>query len=289
MKVIKKAFRLSIVVCGMVSLVGSSMTAVSYPPFLRQAAKFGAKDCTFCHTQPEGGEGWNDRGNWLRAEKERRKAEKVDASWLADYKEGAGNSPAAANDSATGAKAENTAVLTVAEREKAVELLKKSLDETLKAVEGLTEAQWKYKPGPDRWSVGEVSEHILFFDGFLLGLVDRIVAGPANPDWATQTQGKAEQMMSAVLNRTVKVQAPEPAIPKGNLTRADFLKQFPEVRAKTIKFVMENNQPIKEHTFNHPVLGPMNGYHWLLLIPLHNMRHNLQIEEVKASNGYPKN
>jgi hypothetical protein len=95
-------------------------------------------------------------------------------------------------------------------------------------------------------------------------------------------------MMSAVLNRTVKVKAPEPAVPTGKLSRADFLKQFPEVRAKTIKLVMENDQALKEHTFNHPNLGPMNGYHWLLLIPLHNMRHNLQIVEVKATEGFPK-
>ncbi|MEP7270747.1 MAG: hypothetical protein ABI882_04550 [Acidobacteriota bacterium] len=91
-----------------------------------------------------------------------------------------------------------------------------------------------------------------------------------------------------MLNRSVKVQAPEPAKPKGNLSRADFLKQFPEVRAKTIKLVMENDAALKEHTFNHPNLGPMNGYQWLILIPLHNMRHNLQIEEVKATAGYPQ-
>jgi hypothetical protein len=59
-----------------------------YPPFLAKARKFGAKDCTFCHVDPEGGPPWNDRGKWLVAEKERRKAETVDVEWLADYKPG---------------------------------------------------------------------------------------------------------------------------------------------------------------------------------------------------------
>ena len=282
---IKNALRLSLVVIGVTLLVGSSLPVVSYPPFLRVAAKYGAKDCTFCHTQPEGGEGWNDRGNWLKAEKEKRKAEKVDANWLADYKAD-GAAPATATPSA--AKSEGGAKMTAADKEKAVELLKKSLDETLAAVQGLSDAQWTYKPAPDRWSVGEVSEHILFFDPFLLQLVDNVMKTPVNPDWVAQTQGKSEQMMSAVLNRTVKVKAPEPAVPTGKLSRADFLKQFPEVRARTIKLVMENDQALKEHTLNHPNLGPMNGYHWLLLIPLHNMRHNLQIVEVKATEGFPK-
>jgi len=62
--------------------------ALGYPPFLVKARKFGAKDCTFCHINPEGGEPWNERGQWLVAEKNRRKADVVDPAWLADYKPG---------------------------------------------------------------------------------------------------------------------------------------------------------------------------------------------------------
>lgn len=60
--------------------------AMGFPAFLPKARKFGAKDCTFCHVNPEGGEPWNERGRWLVAEKERRKADVVDPTWLADYK-----------------------------------------------------------------------------------------------------------------------------------------------------------------------------------------------------------
>ena len=69
-------------------VVALSTQAFGYPPFLVKARKFGAKDCTFCHVDPEGGPPWNDRGKWLIAEKERRKAETVDVEWLADYKPG---------------------------------------------------------------------------------------------------------------------------------------------------------------------------------------------------------
>lgn len=60
-----------------------------YPPLLAKARKFGAKDCTFCHVDPEGGPPWNDRGKWLISEKERRVADTVDVEWLVDYKPGA--------------------------------------------------------------------------------------------------------------------------------------------------------------------------------------------------------
>jgi hypothetical protein len=59
--------------------------AHALPPFLGQAAKFGAKNCMFCHLKPAGGAGWNERGNWLKAEKTKRNAEKVDVEWLKDY------------------------------------------------------------------------------------------------------------------------------------------------------------------------------------------------------------
>jgi len=70
--------------------IGFLLTAIeaqALPTFLSQAAKFGAKNCTFCHLKPSGGEGWNDRGNWLKAEKAKRQADKVDVEWLKDYPE----------------------------------------------------------------------------------------------------------------------------------------------------------------------------------------------------------
>jgi ketosteroid isomerase-like protein len=59
--------------------------AFGYPPFVAKARKFGAKDCTFCHVDPAGGPPWNEVGQWLVDEKERRKADAIDVEWLAEY------------------------------------------------------------------------------------------------------------------------------------------------------------------------------------------------------------
>jgi len=85
----KKLIKLSIAVVVIAGVVGSSFSTKAYPAYLRKALKFGAKNCLYCHKQPTGGEGWNERGEWLIAEKERRKADDIDVEWLADYKEGA--------------------------------------------------------------------------------------------------------------------------------------------------------------------------------------------------------
>ena len=89
MNQIKTGCKLIIAIAFLAALFGSSLTTEAYPPFLRQAAKFGAKNCLFCHKEPSGGEGWNQRGDWLIAEKDRRMADSIDVSWLEEYKESA--------------------------------------------------------------------------------------------------------------------------------------------------------------------------------------------------------
>ena len=57
--------------------------------------------------------------------------------------------------------------MTEAERAELVELLLKSQRELMQELEGVSERQWSFKLGPDRWSVGEVVEHIVLADGLL--------------------------------------------------------------------------------------------------------------------------
>lgn len=80
-----KIIKASLTIALTAGVLLSAIQTQAYPPFLRQATKFGAKDCTFCHTKPEGGEGWNKRGEWLIAEKDKRKADKVEIEWLSAF------------------------------------------------------------------------------------------------------------------------------------------------------------------------------------------------------------
>jgi hypothetical protein len=85
LKTIKIVVALAFIVTFIAALAGQTF---GYPPMLAKAKKFGAKDCTFCHVDPDGGPPWNERGQWLIKEKERRGAETVDVEWLSDYKPG---------------------------------------------------------------------------------------------------------------------------------------------------------------------------------------------------------
>ena len=53
------------------------------------------------------------------------------------------------------------APLSQGERDQVNRLLAESSQGFLKAIEGLTPAQWTFKSAPDRWSIQECAEHIV--------------------------------------------------------------------------------------------------------------------------------
>lgn len=175
------------------------------------------------------------------------------------------------------------------EREQVIQLLKDSQQEFVKAVIDLTDEQWGWKPAPDRWSVGEVAEHILLSETALFSKMQAALANPPNPEWEQKTKGKTELLLQVMAPRVGKAKAPEEIVPRGKLTRAEIMSGFAQVRAKTLNFAEDTQIGLKEHTSEHPFqfFNTLNAYQWLIYIPLHNMRHDKQIEEVKATAGFP--
>lgn len=180
--------------------------------------------------------------------------------------------------------------MTAEDRAKVVKYLVDSQNELLSSIEKLSEAQWKFKPAPEKWSVGEVAEHICLAEGLLFSQVEKAMGDPRNPEWETQTKGKTEFLERVLLNRAGKAQAPEQIVPTGKLSRDEVIAKFKEVRERTLKFASTTDQTLKDHTAEHPfpVFKTLNAYQWLIYIPLHNLRHNQQIAEVKANAAFPK-
>ena len=181
-------------------------------------------------------------------------------------------------------------VLTQQERDHAIQLLRDSEAEFLNLTSGLSEAQWTYKPAADRWSVGETAEHIVLAEGLLFSKLEEAMANAPNPDWETKTAGKTEFIERVMPDRSHKAQAPEPIQPHNKWTQEETIARYKELRARSLKLINETDTPLKNHTADHPfpVFGTLNAYQWLIYIPLHNIRHNQQITEVKNSQGFPK-
>ncbi len=179
--------------------------------------------------------------------------------------------------------------MTAEERAKAVKYLEDSRAEFLAAIDGVSDAQWRWKPAPAKWSVGECAEHIVMSEEMMWGKIQGALSSPVNAEWEQQTKGKTEMIEMVMAPRLGRVSAPEPLVPKGDMTKAEAKARFEKQHATLIKFARETSADIKEHTAEHPfaMFNPLIAYQWLLYAPLHTMRHDKQIAEVKAAAGYP--
>lgn len=178
--------------------------------------------------------------------------------------------------------------MTKGERANALQWLEESRAEFLAAVGGLTEAQWKWKPAPDRWSVGEVAEHVVLAEAGQFANVKKCIAATPDPDWEVKSKGKTERLVAVLAPRLGKAQAAEAIVPKGAMTQAEVRERFLSLRTEIVKFAVETDAPLKQGIVDNVFFGPLNGYQWLIYAPLHTMRHDKQIAEVKATPGYPK-
>src|SRR5215469_3910700 len=179
--------------------------------------------------------------------------------------------------------------LTMQERTQLVQLLNDSQKEFLAAVAPLTDQQWTWKPSPERWSVGECAEHIVLSEDALFSSAQKALKNAPDPNWETKTAGKTEILLRVMAQRQGKAIAPQEIQPTGKMSRKEIMTAFAEDRARTLRFAEETQIPLKEYLAPHPfpIFNPLNAYQWVLYIPLHNMRHDKQIEEVKATPGFP--
>ena len=178
--------------------------------------------------------------------------------------------------------------LTRQERDSLVQHLEQTRQAFLQSISGLSDAQWTFKAGPDRWSIAEVAEHIAVSETTILQIVtDQIMKGPAVP--RNPNPVSDEKLLAWLLDRTSKFQAPEMLKPTNRwATREALTKDFIAAREKTATYVKTTTDDLHGHAGPHPVFKMLDGYQWVLLLSGHSARHTAQIEEVKASTGYPR-
>jgi len=180
------------------------------------------------------------------------------------------------------------ATLTQAERDRAIAELTASRQQFLGSVAGLSPAQWNFKPDEKTWSVAECAEHIAVSEDVIFGIVTKqIMQAPAAPDKKSAVTD--DYILTAVVNRTQKFQAPEMLRPTHRFaTPQETIDHFKQSREHTIAYVRDTQDDLRGHFFDHPVLKTMDAYQWILLLSAHSQRHTAQLNEVKANANFPK-
>ncbi|ULQ50926.1 DinB family protein [Flavihumibacter fluvii] len=175
------------------------------------------------------------------------------------------------------------------ERKSAAKFLKASEDNALKTVGKLSEAQLKFKPAADKWSVEECMMHIAASEKMLWGMVEGGINAPANPEKRSEIKWSDEEVMKNIEDRSNKVKTFPPLQPEntGFKTLAEATASFSENRAKLISYTKSTKVDLRNHVLTLPV-GSYDAYQMILFIGAHTNRHVKQMEEVMADPGFPK-
>ncbi len=177
---------------------------------------------------------------------------------------------------------------TQADKDRALKYLETTKQGVLDATAGLSEAQWSFKAGPDRWSCAEVMEHIAAAEDLLRGMiVDKVMLAPPRPE-GDDVKAIDDQVLAMIPDRSHKAQAPEPLKPTNRYGSPQAaLTHFIESRQKTIDFLKQHDD-LRAHATDGPMGKKLDAYEWILFIAAHSERHTKQILEVKADPNFPK-
>jgi DinB superfamily len=174
------------------------------------------------------------------------------------------------------------------EREFVLEQLAASEARLLGLVEGLTPAQWGFREDAERWSIAEIVEHLVVFEGFITHAVTNSLQRPAEPEKTALAGAKEPLVLGLAESRRLKLKAREATRPVGRwVDGAELVARFREARTRTIEFAAETECDLRGHFFPHIAFGDLDCYQWLLVLGQHTLRHCFQIEDVVGDSRFP--
>lgn len=184
--------------------------------------------------------------------------------------------------------------LSQGERDRAMSHLHATRKLFVDATANLSEAQWNFKPGPDRWSVAECAEHLTESETFLRGMLTATLAKSPVDETKRAARQKDREAMdlkvpAMISDRSQKAQAPEPLRPTGKLgAQSQVIDAFRQRRDETITMAEQTKEDLRGRFI---ALGPgfeLDLYQMLFMISAHTERHVKQMREVMADPNFPK-
>jgi hypothetical protein len=150
-------------------------------------------------------------------------------------------------------------------------------------LDGLTEAQLKFRPGEGKWSILDVVDHLTVAEPqYWQWLQDDM----KQPGTITRGADPDENFLWYGIDRTVRNKTGAAREPKGQLTNAaGGLARFRKLRAAMLQYARTTDDDLRSHAIQK---SKTDMYQWFLMISTHSQRHILQIQEIKADAAYPR-
>jgi hypothetical protein len=175
------------------------------------------------------------------------------------------------------------------ERKFAADHMKSTKAALQDAIKGLSETQLDFKPAADQWSVKECVFHIAVSEKNLWAMLEKSMKEPASPEKKKDLKVTDEQVIKMIESRDNKVKTFSPFEPQntGYKSIDEAMSDFKTNRTAHIKYIKATSEDLRNHFVPMP-FGLIDCYQLCLMISSHTTRHTKQLNEVKASAGFPK-
>lgn len=199
-----------------------------------------------------------------------------------------------------------------------LDTLRRTRRETVRLTDGLSQAQVDFSPGPDRWSVGEVLDHLIRIDRLFGDEYAELFRRGRRSGCAFRFRGLSQSGLSVPLvpqallplfdvpaavlgvvvprpvrqallgNRAVPAQAPPPIRPRKGRPLADLRRDLQEA-IETLEALLAANRDVRLESlyYYNPLIGFTDLPGILSFLASHESRHQGQLREILAAPGFP--
>jgi len=173
-----------------------------------------------------------------------------------------------------------------------ISLLEDTMRDYLAAAGKATEAQWQFKPAPDRWSLAEVTEHLTLSELQLYYEVTMAFNAPARPDLRSQIAGNDSKAIDFILEEGKHVAA-KMVTPLGSGANKEILLRALRVRREaSIELLRgKTEEELRTHMVykdRSSVTPVRDAYQEFLVFALHWTRHMRQVDSIQGDRNYPR-
>ncbi|WP_247237930.1 DinB family protein [Telluribacter sp. SYSU D00476] len=175
---------------------------------------------------------------------------------------------------------------TEADRTYTVDNMVRTRNELVKETEHLTPEQWAFRESPDRWSIGEIVEHLALWE--IIWAREVSMGSRSTPQPELNKTSRPDSYYTDYIMEEAPHVSPDFSRPTGFIRGKDNLTFFVKLRDQTIQFIQTTQADMRAHFELTATPNPRNMHQVYLFQWGHVDRHLKQIRKVKAHPNYPK-
>jgi hypothetical protein len=154
------------------------------------------------------------------------------------------------------------------------EVIETGHNRMMAALDGMSETQAAFKPAPDEWSVLELMAHVVSTKQVMGVLTAAMAKGELPPGFGAATETQASQD-GFIVSKFETLAAAQAAAQEAQASMLSFARGL-------------DGELNTELTFRHYIFGPLNCREWVVFQRIHDDNHAPQVDQIKASPGFPK-